>query len=145
MTDKNDRGRTSAEERVLVQATGEAPLWQDLVAAVGAVLVLAVLGFLAWELLTTTETPPAIVVRAEAVEPQPGGYLVRFEARNDGGSTAAGAEIVGRLREGATLVEEARVTLDYLPARSSRAGGLLFARDPRGLELRLQAEGYSEP
>ena len=41
--------------------------------------------------------------------------------------------------------ETSEATIDYLPARSEREGGLIFSRDPRGHELRLRAKGYAQP
>ena len=82
--------------------------------------------------------------RLGQIEAQPQGFLVPFEAVNDGDATAAAVEIVGRLRLG-ELTEESRVTIDYLPAASYGRGGLWFRQDPRQGELVLRAEGYLEP
>jgi uncharacterized protein (TIGR02588 family) len=43
------------------------------------------------------------------------------------------------------VVETSQATIDYLPQRSERRGGLFFTRNPEGLDLNLRAEGYSEP
>ncbi len=42
-------------------------------------------------------------------------------------------------------METSGATLDHLPARSNRAGGLFFDHDPRAFALRLRAKGYHEP
>jgi uncharacterized protein (TIGR02588 family) len=146
MADRTTQARTTAEERLLGQrSAGEMRIWQEVVAGFGALLVGGVLAYLVWQVLTAVETPPAITIRVMGIEAQPVGHLVLFEAVNDGGSTAAGLEIAGRLRQNGTTLEEARVTLDYLPAGSSGRGGLAFARDPRSFDVHLQAEGYTEP
>ena len=138
---KEDKPR-SAEHRL---PSGKASLWEQAVALLGALLVGGVFAYLGWQALTASKGPPVISVQVTAIEPQPTGYLVRFEARNDGGSSAAAVEIVGLLTEGAATREEGRATLDYLPANSSDRGGLLFTRDPRRLHLDVRASGYAEP
>jgi uncharacterized protein (TIGR02588 family) len=40
---------------------------------------------------------------------------------------------------------ERELTLDYLPGRSERSGGLFFSRDPRVLRLVLEVHGYQAP
>ena len=41
--------------------------------------------------------------------------------------------------------EASEVTLDYLPPRSDREGGLFFAHDPRAGDLQLRAKGFARP
>jgi len=116
-----------------------------LVAALGLLFVLGTTGFLVADALVAEPTPPRIVVRADSVAALgPSGWLVRFTARNEGRETVAGLSIVGELRLGADTIE-ARATLDYLPGRSERGGGLLYPVDPRRGALQLRAEGFREP
>ena len=73
-------------------------------------------------------------------------YLVQFRAFNQGGSAAARADDrrgAHQVRTAATETSEA--VLDYVPARSSREGGLWFSGDPRAGQLTLRATGYAEP
>jgi uncharacterized protein (TIGR02588 family) len=135
-------GAASAEHRL---SSGDASLWERAVALLGALMVGGVFAYLGWQSLTASQSPPAISVQVTAIEAQPAGYLVLFEARNDGASSAAAVEIVGQLTDGAATHEEARTTLDYLPSGSSDRGGLLFTQDPRRLQLVVRASGYAEP
>lgn len=114
-------------------------------AALSALLVLAVLGHLLYEALAEPATPPEVRVTAEAVRPSGRGYLVEFEAQNRGQTTAAGLGVEGTLTRGATTVETRSTTVDYLPAESSRKGGLYFTEDPGDYELELRATGYDRP
>ena len=119
--------------------------WEWVAGAVGLVLVLAAVGFIAYTALTTEPSVPVVTIEHVSTERTPGGYVVEFRARNSGPSTAASLTISGRLYDGSTEVESNEVTLDYLPARGKRQGGLIFQSDPAGYELKLEAEGYVDP
>jgi uncharacterized protein (TIGR02588 family) len=121
------------------------PAVEWLVAVLGLLLVVGAVAFLTVDALRGTDRPPIIVVRADTtVALEGGGWLVRFTAENRGRETAAEVGIAGELRDGADT-ETSRATLDYLPGRSSRRGGLFFRRDPRAATLELRAEGYRAP
>ncbi|WP_114391944.1 hypothetical protein [Oleisolibacter albus] len=115
------------------------------VSLLGAALVLSSLGYLGWQAVGERTTPPDIVADVRSARPRGSGWLIGVEVRNSGGSTAAAVEIRGRLEQAGTLVEESAVTLDYLPAASSRRIGLIFQHDPTCCDLRVLAEGYAEP
>ena len=121
------------------------PASEWVVAAIGLVIVAGALGFLAQQALAADPTPPDVVVAKLAVTRASSGHLVRIRASNQGGSAAAGLTLTGTLRQGTVEVEASEVTLDYLPAHSSKDAGLFFTRDPAGLVLTLRAEGYQEP
>jgi uncharacterized protein (TIGR02588 family) len=74
------------------------------------------------------------------------GHLVEVRAINERRATASRLKHEGVLvgRDGAAI-ERSQTTLDYLPGRSERAGGLFFTRDPRDLDLRLRPPGYVRP
>lgn len=114
-------------------------------AAFGALLVLGAVGHLLYEALAEPATPPDVRVEVVGVRPVGGGYLAEFRAENRGRSTAARLSVEGTLRQGATTVETASATLDYLPAEGSRRGGLFFSRDPRAYALDVRAVGYERP
>lgn len=114
-------------------------------AAASALLVLATLGFLVYEALAVSPTPPDLRVTVAAVQPAGDSYLVEFEATNGGGRTAARVEVEGTMRRGGVTVETASATLDYVPEGGTRRGGLYFTQDPRGQTLELRALGYARP
>jgi uncharacterized protein (TIGR02588 family) len=111
----------------------------------GLLLVLTTLGYIGYNAMTSEETVPAVTIDHLSTEPTPGGFVVTFRARNSGPSTAASLLIRGDLRNGSRTVETSEVTLDYLPPRGERRGGLIFHNDPGRYELRLQPKGYLEP
>jgi uncharacterized protein (TIGR02588 family) len=119
--------------------------WEWVAGAVGLVLVLGAVGFIAYNALTTDPSVPAVTVEHVSTERTPGGFVVEFRARNAGPSTAASLTISGTLYDGSTEIETSEVMLDYLPPRGERHGGLIFQTDPTGHELRLKAVGYVDP
>ncbi len=121
------------------------PASEGVVGALGALLVAATIGYLVWLALGRDEGPPDVRVTAGAVHAVENGFVVEFRARNAGGTAAGGLLIEGLLLGPEGVVETAEATIDYLPPRSEREGGLIFRRDPRGHELRLGARGYVDP
>jgi uncharacterized protein (TIGR02588 family) len=71
--------------------------------------------------------------------------VVEFRAINAGAKAAAELLIEGELEGPDGPIETAEATIDYLPPRSEREGGLIFSRDPRKHELHLRAKGYVDP
>jgi len=121
------------------------PFWEWVMAGVGLLLLLASLGYLGWQAVQGPKTPPAPQVQALGVEPQGQRYLVRFRVHNGGDVTAEQLHVVGELRQQGQVVEQSETDFDFLPGGSSREGGLFFTRDPRGLQLDLQARSYRKP
>ena len=118
------------------------PILEWFAAGLGALVTLALLGFIAWKAVTATPAAPAtVVLRAESVRGTAGGYLVEVTAHNPTDSTAAAVRIEGRLGGG----ETSEATIDYVPGRSERKAALLFTEDPRRHGLSLRATGYEKP
>jgi uncharacterized protein (TIGR02588 family) len=132
----------SARSRGAVRKT---PNLEQIVAALGALLVFGSIGFLIYHAVGRDESPPDVQIIAAEIREQRNGCLVRFRALNEGGS-AAGLTVAGELSaaDGA-VVERSETRIDYLPARSEHEGGLFFTRDPRSFTLHLRPEGYSKP
>jgi uncharacterized protein (TIGR02588 family) len=121
------------------------PATEWVVAALGALLVAGTIGYLAWLTISRDETPPDVQVVAGRVHALQNGWLVEFRAVNTGATAAAQLLVEGELAGEGGVVETAEATIDYLPPRSEREGGLLFSHDPRRHELRLGAKGYVDP
>ena len=129
------------------QPAPETPLWEKLAGLLGLLLVLGVLGYLVYEGVRP-RSEAAIVTAVESITPQAGGYLVTFTASNEGRQTAASVLVEGALYDAAGAeepVETAEMTFDYIPDQSDRSGALVFERDPRQYELRLQVKGFMDP
>jgi uncharacterized protein (TIGR02588 family) len=116
-----------------------------IVAAVSALLVLGVIGFLVYEGVAAPKTPPDVTIQIDSVQRAGPGFLVTFRARNSGRNTAADVIIEGELLDDSGRVESAETMIDYVPGGGQQHAGLYFTRDPRSLKLRLRAHGYRDP
>lgn len=116
------------------------PLLEWIASAVGLILTLGVMGVIARDAFgPSADLAPEVAVAATRVRQSGAGFLLEFEARNLSPITAAQVTIEGTLAGG----EISSATIDYVPGRSVRRGGLYFRGDPRGAELR--ALGYQNP
>lgn len=115
------------------------------VGALGGLVVLALLAFLAYQALVVRETGPELAVTVTAVEPAPAGYAVHFEIVNDGGRTAEQVQLSGTLTRGGRQVEQSSAVVAYVPAESRRDGVLVFSEDPRDGDLDVHPSGYVLP
>jgi uncharacterized protein (TIGR02588 family) len=131
-------GRKSGAKRPI-------PVTEWVVAALGALLVAGTIGSLVWLATGRDEAPADVRVVAEEVVALQGGWLVRFRAVNAGAQAAAQLLVQGELVGPDGVLETSEASIDYLPPRSEREGGLIFGRDPRQHELRLRARGYVRP
>jgi uncharacterized protein (TIGR02588 family) len=121
------------------------PMLEWIVGGIGALLVGGTIAFLVYHALARDWTPPDVRVIEQRVLDLQDGYLVQFRAYNQGGSAAAQLTIEGELVGPDGRTETSEAVLDYVPARSSREGGLWFSGDPRVGQLTLRATGYAEP
>jgi uncharacterized protein (TIGR02588 family) len=121
------------------------PVTEWIVAAIGAVLVAGTIGWLVWLAMSRDETPPDVRVVEDGVVALQDGWLVKFRAANAGAQAAAELLVEGELIGPDGAIETSEATVDYLPPRSEREGGLFFSHDPRQHEVRLRAKGYVNP
>jgi uncharacterized protein (TIGR02588 family) len=121
------------------------PAWEWFVAGIGALLVLACFGYLAYHAMARGDGPPAPEIRLLSVERQEGGHLIRVRVYNRSASTAEGLRLAGLLLRDGEVVERSQVVLQYLPGDSWREAGLYFRRDPAVFELRQAPQGYEVP
>jgi uncharacterized protein (TIGR02588 family) len=123
----------------------ETPPLEWAIACLGLMFVVAAVGLLLYKAIWREASPPQVTVRVISIVPVQNGFLVQFETRNQGGSTAEGVVIGGELKRGAEQVEASHTTVEYLPPNSTKSGGLFFTHDPRQFELEARAFGYEEP
>ena len=117
------------------------PILELVLAATSALLIAALVGYLLLLALgSTAPRPPDVAVRLAAPERLEHGWLVRFEAANDGDEPVSQLllELVAGDQRAETLV-------DFLAARSSVAGGFFLTREPAGGAPLARAVGYVEP
>lgn len=119
------------------------------VAAISAIIVAGLIGFLLLEALNASggapasaSDPVAEVVRVTQIS---NGFRVEINARNKGEATAASVKFRASLRHDGKTAETADVTFDYLPGQSARRGAVIFEKDPRLYEMVIRAESYTAP
>ena len=143
MTAESETDPVSEERPGLVRRP--IPVTEWVVAAIGAVLVAGTIGWLVYMATMRDETPPDVRVVEDGVVALQGGWVVRFRATNAGSQAAAELLVEGELMGPDGALETSEATIDYLPPRSEREGGLFFSHDPRQHGLRLRAKGYVHP
>jgi uncharacterized protein (TIGR02588 family) len=137
-------GKPRAQDRPR-EGESATPLSEWVAAAIGLLVVLATLACLAWLALSGRDGRVEPAVQVVSIERQGEQHHVRLRVENAGAAPAAALRVQGRLRQGAQVVEEAEVELDYVPARSSGEAGLFFRSDPRRFALELSVRSYREP
>ena len=114
-------------------------------AAIGLVIAIALLGFIASDALRTSDGPPILTVTPADIVTGEGVYVVEVKIANASRRTAAAVSIEGTLQDGGQTVETSTATLSFVPGHSERKAGLIFTRDPRRHALEVRATGYEEP
>ena len=145
MTPADRDARRARGERDSSSAPGETSRWEWAVGIVGALMFLALLSWLGWLAAHPDRRPPDVSVRVGEVQRVSNGWIVEFEARNDGGQVASQVRVTGKLHLPGAEPEEQEAVLDYVPTNSTRRGGLFFRSDPSTGRLELRASGYAEP
>lgn len=122
------------------------PLLEQVAAAIGLLLTLALLGFIGWQAWSGNDAgAPVVEVRAGSITRAGPGYVLEFTAENLSQTTAAAVQVQGELREGEQTIAISQVTLDFVPGGSTRRGGLFFEQEPNAYHLELRALGYAQP
>src|SRR3954467_4331231 len=109
----------------------EDPSWIEWATGlVSALLVIVVIGWIAWEALTDEDKPPEFAISVTGRQAVQGGYRVTFDISNAASRTASAVVVRGEILEGGKAVEEAEVTFDYVPAQAKVKGAIFFSHDP---------------
>ena len=116
------------------------PPLQWAVAACGAALTVATIGYLVFLAFTSSATPPDLRVRVDSVYGAEGRWVVSFTARNLGDRTAQDVVVEAIGPEGG--MGQAR--LDFVPGHGSRSGGL-YVDVPPEAGIRVRARGWTTP
>lgn len=124
----------------------DAPHWIEwATGAVSAVIVIAVIIWIAKDAIFDRDTSPNLAGSVVHVEQRSGGYQVQFEVRNSASATASQVTVRGEVRDDGTLVETTQTVVDYIPGHSKANGGLIFQHDPDGKAIHILATAYNEP
>ncbi len=124
----------------MAKAKPKTPLLEWIASAVGLVLTLGVTAMIARDAFNGSASMAPDIEIVVLEQRQVGGrWLVRFDAHNRSPATAAEVTIEGALPGG----ETSTATIDYIPGRSTRGGGLIFSTEPR--DVRLRPLGFQDP
>ena len=116
------------------------PVLEWLASGIGLALTLGVMAVIGRDAFNgSADMAPDIEIVARAPERLGNRWLVRFEAHNRSPVTAAQVTVEGAVPGG----ETSTATIDYIPGRSARGGGLIFSAEPRGVNLRPL--GFQDP
>jgi len=121
------------------------PAWEWLLALTGLLLIVSMIGLLAWEGATASNQPPAIELRVKETVPHGSGELVLVEVHNRGGQVAADLKVRGSLSSAGNVLEVREVTIDFVPRNSRKVIGLFFSQPTMNHPLRLEPVGFVEP
>jgi uncharacterized protein (TIGR02588 family) len=117
--------------------------------ACGLVLVVAMLGYLAYEGATMGSDPPSIEVRLGTPEQRTHNFIVPVTVTNHGDETAEGITVEVTLENNGSGAggEPVRgeLTIAFLPRRATREGWVTFQQDPRAARLNARVLGYEKP
>lgn len=114
--------------------------------AVGLALVVATLGYLAYDAATITDAPPSIEVSAGDPLQREHNFIVPVTLVNKGDQTAEGVMVEVVLESGGQEKERAEFTVAFLPRSSTREGWAAFQTDPRTAErIKARVMGYEKP
>ncbi len=117
-----------------------------LVFGVGLALVVATLGYLAYDAATITDAPPSIEVRAGDPQRREHNFIVPVTLTNHGDQIAEGVMVEVVLESGGQEKERAEFTVAFLPRRSTREGWAAFQTDPATAErIKARVMGYEKP
>ena len=122
------------------------PHWLEWVTGtIAALLVLAMIAWVAKEAMLGEDTAPSFVVRQLSTTAVDGGHRVELEITNQGTTTAAAVVVRAEIANADGSADEAEVTFDYVPGNSRATGGVFFSQDPAGRDISLRAIGYTDP
>jgi len=117
--------------------------------AVGLVLVVGTLGYLAYDAITQGSDPARIEVKLgsprEVSTSAAKYYVVPVSAHNKGDHTAEAVVIEVVLEKDGKEVETSQFELSFVPRRSQAEGQVVFSKDPRAASLKPRVVGYEEP
>lgn len=116
------------------------PMVEWVIGALSAVMVLALLGFLAIEGIARAPGEPRFRVEILAIEQAAEGIAARIEVINEGEAAAAAVTVEGTTASG----QHASIQFDYIAGHGRRRGVLYFP-DGNGAGLEIHVSGHVMP
>lgn len=127
------------------ESSQETALIEWIFGIISACLVLAMIGWVGWQALSSTGGKPLLSIEILNQTKQGPSFEVEFLIKNDGPMAAAGVTVQGELTANGQSLETREVVFDYVPAHSEMDGVLLFKNDPKTSEMDIRASGYTDP
>lgn len=121
------------------------PLAEWVAAACGAIVMVATLACLGWLAVHERDGMVDASVHVVSIERQGANHHVTLRVENQGAAAAAALRVQAQLRRGDSVVEEAEVEFDHVPAGAHRTAGVYFHNDPRQAKLELSVRSYRQP
>lgn len=107
----------------------------------GAVVTLALVGFLAYQMLAAREADPRIRVEITAVEETAHGFEAEVRVCNDGGTTAEAVHLVANAGPADGTGRQAAATISYVPPQAV----LVFPVPRPAGDVQVRIAGYAVP
>ncbi len=127
-----------------MKARDPIPALEWAAAAFGLLIALAMLGIIIREIFVGRDDPvPVLVADVQRLVSNPTGHVVEVRVRNLSDQTAAAVHVEGELGGDEPVTSAA--SIDYVPGNSEAIGGLVFAEDPRGRDLKVRVTGFEIP
>ena len=121
------------------------PHWIEwLTGLVSAVIVLAVIIWIAKDAFEDQDETPDLAVTGLMTERRSNGFQVSFEVSNSSSATASQVSVSAEILDGSDTVEEASTILDYVPGKSKARAGVIFRNDPTG-RINFHVSAFNEP
>lgn len=121
--------------------TNSVPTIEWITGLASLALVIAAMGFIAFEAIRDEGALPDLHVEVETIRPSGSGYAVTVTVRNDARQAAADVVVQAVWQGAGARAMTGDLQLDYVPGLSERQVTFVFPErpDPTGLELRVVA------
>jgi uncharacterized protein (TIGR02588 family) len=114
--------------------------------AASAVLVVATIGYLAYDAATLGDSPPLVSVAIGNATPVPGGFLLPLTVRNDGDRAAEDVLVEVEIERADGGTERAGLAVPFVPRQARSQAWVTVRADPRTARaIHARALGYREP
>lgn len=113
--------------------------------AISTLLVVAVLGYLAFAAVTMGDSPALLVAEVGEEVQQSQGFVVPVTITNRGDETAEDVQIEVTLSQNGSEIERSEFSIAFVPRRSSGDGWVMFRQNPADGQLSAKVLGYAQP
>jgi uncharacterized protein (TIGR02588 family) len=111
----------------------------------GLLTLAVVVGYLAYDMITSDGTPGQLTVRLGAPAPAAGQYMVPVTVENRGDTSVENVYVEVVLTGAGAEAVRAMVELAFVPRGSEAQGWVVFPQDPAGGRMEARVLGYEEP